>query len=741
MPRLPLLRCYLLCVLLASNAFALPPEKPIALPAISAAPGSPLGVTSATNGRDFLFLWSDYRGEGSPVLTAARMSSAGEILDPLGIPIGKPGSPYTHHQVASDGENYLVAHSCAHSAVCLTRITPQGKISHLEPRSGASPYIAWNGSNYLLLIGSTGNGLPPTLQLLDRGGKDAGPAIALPDDGYWNSASSDGENFYVRFTTWGGKAFGFVVKADGAIDRSSQAVFPANSIASNGEGYLTTWTSGAGDSFTKFARPLTEAGQPGIPVQLPVFTQTDSLAAVGGNYVLVHQTATGIGFLKIGADGRPLALPRAITNDPTDIWPSIAANDRTIVVAWSRAFGPGGARQLMAQIFDHEGRAITLAGMLQAETIQISASVTRQDSASGAWGNGVTLVAWVERIGSEQTRTLFAGRLDPESTPLDGRGIRIAQSPHDQYSPVVSFDGASFLVVWSERMGNSIAIQAIRVSPDGASVDSVPILVQQFTAPYWRDPSQPIAVSWNGRTHTVAWIGASGLEAAGVSAAGMLVEPVRVVGMGGDRGLANPSIDWDGSHHLLVFNGAYSCTVNITCPADLLDVQALVLTPDLEVVERIVVEEERQYGSLASVAWNGSEHLIAWTGDFGVMARRYFEGALSAPLVVLRETGRKPFVGLDGERFVVAWTSAIYPGRAVEIRAARLEPGSKRFIPRILTSSPERETLSGMVSRPGALPLVLYDRSVEESPFDGVRRSFSLEIDFELQGRKRPASR
>ncbi len=35
----------------------------------------------------------------------------------------------------------------------------------------------------------------------------------------------------------------------------------------------------------------------------------------------------------------------------------------------------------------------------------------------------------------------------------------------------------------------------------------------------------------------------------------------------------------------------------------------------------------------------------------------------------------------------------------------------------------------------------LYDRNVAESPFDGVRRSFSIEIGFEQRWRKRPVRR
>jgi hypothetical protein len=78
--------------------------------AISNAPSEQTNLTLASNGRDFLAAWEDYRLNGTADIYAARVrGSDGAVLDPLGITV----SGAAHYQIfpsaASSGGDFLVA--------------------------------------------------------------------------------------------------------------------------------------------------------------------------------------------------------------------------------------------------------------------------------------------------------------------------------------------------------------------------------------------------------------------------------------------------------------------------------------------------------------------------------------------------------------------------------------------------------------------------------------------------------
>jgi len=111
----------------------------------SPAPG-PRGFASiATDGTDFLVVWSDGRSENSIVGT--RVKSGGQVLDPLGIHFDEGGAP----QVVWDGNAYVVIWSRSGN-VWASRMDRDGHFvteAHVIAVNGfttSSRYAASNGN-------------------------------------------------------------------------------------------------------------------------------------------------------------------------------------------------------------------------------------------------------------------------------------------------------------------------------------------------------------------------------------------------------------------------------------------------------------------------------------------------------------------------------------------------------------------------------------------------------------------
>ena len=118
------------------------------------------GVPSvSSDGANSLVVWQDEWSGTSADVYGARVSSAGAVLDPLGIPISTAhyleGSP----SAAFDGTNYLVVweDSPSETAIYGARVSPEGTV--LDPTAIvisahsndlAAPTVAFDGTNYLV---------------------------------------------------------------------------------------------------------------------------------------------------------------------------------------------------------------------------------------------------------------------------------------------------------------------------------------------------------------------------------------------------------------------------------------------------------------------------------------------------------------------------------------------------------------------------------------------------------------
>ncbi|GAH36174.1 unnamed protein product, partial [marine sediment metagenome] len=124
----------------------------------------------ACDGTNYLVVWEDWRsGSHPPDIYGARVNQSGVVLDTAAIVISTTGNEQHSPSVAFDGTNYLVVwHDCRsglYPDIYGTRVNqsgvfldPIGIAISTETNSQASPSVAFDGINYLVVWMDNRNG-------------------------------------------------------------------------------------------------------------------------------------------------------------------------------------------------------------------------------------------------------------------------------------------------------------------------------------------------------------------------------------------------------------------------------------------------------------------------------------------------------------------------------------------------------------------------------------------------------
>jgi hypothetical protein len=183
--------------------------------AVSTAPGEQIEPAVARDGSNYVVVWSDGRAVPGRDIFAARVSTAGAVLDPAGVALVAAPAIERRPAVAFGGTNHLVAWDDSRSGnldVYATRVTtalavldPGGRAISVEPFEEREPAVAWDGTVWLVAW-SDGRGdgneiygsrVAPNGMPLDPAGI---PIAARPGDSYEPSAAAGGAVFVVPGT-------------------------------------------------------------------------------------------------------------------------------------------------------------------------------------------------------------------------------------------------------------------------------------------------------------------------------------------------------------------------------------------------------------------------------------------------------------------------------------------------------------------------------------------------------------
>jgi hypothetical protein len=124
---------------------------------INAGPLTLFSAAAAWNGTTYLVVWESPTLSGASRIVGARVTPAGTVSDPLGIPIRVGPGCCATPAVASDKNNFLViwtdGRSGTNADIYGTRVSNLGVVLDTDnipiattPRDEDSPSVAWNGS-------------------------------------------------------------------------------------------------------------------------------------------------------------------------------------------------------------------------------------------------------------------------------------------------------------------------------------------------------------------------------------------------------------------------------------------------------------------------------------------------------------------------------------------------------------------------------------------------------------------
>ena len=664
-----MIRAAVLALLVAISAAADPsPEYAIGGSASGPAPLSRALPSTASDGTGFFVVWGDYRTEPAGSIVGTRVTSDGQILDPLGIRIRTAGGNASAPQAVWDGVAYLVT--------WLEDVRGEGTAWHLyaarvarngtlaeHPRRIAenvtiegSRYAASNGAVNVVVYRD--EHLQLRAAVLDRNltvlrhetlatGADypREPAIAAGGSRFvvaWeeNSGSLPGGGVIQAVAL---DANGHRAGAPKSVSRGSQAA-----IASDGTRFTIASRVYLGwPDFELITRTVSGDLEPLGGEQTLLADNNlrhSNIIEVGGRYEIFAMRNVSSGVQEIvsvavGHDGTaqgPARVRGTVNGEPWWQAPAAASNGSDVLLARGDDAAPPVGLQIWAQL--HRGNA-TLASA-QPQILSWSGNAQRDLSiASGASG---FFAAWIEEGGA------YATRIDRNGNSLDGRGLALTATP---YSIVrTAFDGTNYVVAW--RDGGFVGVRY--VSPQtGATVAELrlPIPTWPQLALETSADATYLVYIWSGRVAVTRIAHATRTP----DSPQLLVSPEEMV-------ISHPAASWNGSELLVVWTEETVLDRADPPISFATKIHAARVSPSLTLLDPApllvaAVPGEHQTFGPPAVASNGADWLVVSGFEFtDIVARRVLQNGVvdgSAPVKI--GEGIAPAAAWDGRRYAVAW--------------------------------------------------------------------------------------
>lgn len=499
---------------------------------VNAALGQSLSSV-ASNGRDYLVLWSDERGlpsggnGGLSALWAGRLDATGHPVEPAG------------HKVVDAAVGKLVWTGTSYALVYST-----GGISFLQmlddngyPTAppvhldlGGPPFAVGTNGNTILTTDFTGE-----VFLVDFNGgvlrQHIGHQLVVVSP---IGATPGGDYFFAAMETDCSNCAPRIVLEQ--VDRATAVVTRhplldvnlgtrMNAAASDDGRMLVAWSDPVADAnAVRYEIVDSTAHVLAGPSLLPsgafsydisvgfdgrdflVASASQSWRIASNGQVLDRGTADAGALLFAHGASSVLEAHTAVTNGDVDTLvraaPSFAelraAPERSVAMSSRRQQEPrlaSSAAGFTAWIENATSLMVQPAGGAATHIAEVPGYFSSALAVAGG-GNGY-LIAW-EGVVADNKLAYFARRLRLDGTPLDAAPISFAAG--DVSGPIsVAFDGSNYLAVWPAFNG---AVHGVRIAANGTLLDATPLVL----APANNHAASSPRVVWNGKSFVVAWL-------------------------------------------------------------------------------------------------------------------------------------------------------------------------------------------------------------------------------------------
>lgn len=441
---------------------------------------------------------------------------------------------------------------------------------------GQYPHIAFDGTSVLLLFyrgDSTHGSHVSEIQ-----------ALRLKPDGTRVSEKVTGVRGVVQSLASNGRSFAAVVSdrferklvmfdGNGATTASTPLVtdfLGVGRIASNGDRYLLA--DAAANSLV--AQLVDNDGSLGPPLVLDAlngwYAPATSIAWAGSNWTIAYSKPDNIPgsftVVRLDANGRTIEQ----REESAGTGPSLATAGDQVSLAWMPVGVPG---------VIHIAPGVVASYAAAEQNVRATASATHG-----------TLVLW------EEGAALHGGL-----RALDGSWKECLVWPHPAFAAWAASDGHGFAVVVSSSEG----VFLLRLDGDGKPLGEA-LLVRIY----------PQDLLWTGREYALIGFDGNEAVAATLTAAGTLSAPKRIPS-------TRIATSGNGFFAVSLIEPGFQ-----TPPLPPMGVEGIRLGPDFEPLDasptRFVLETVYD----CDVAWDGTQYVVAWSGDQGVMAAQ-----VGSPLV------------------------------------------------------------------------------------------------------------
>ncbi|MCY1076000.1 hypothetical protein [Archangium lansingense] len=442
---------------------------------------------------------------------------------------------------------------------------------------------------------------------------------------------------------------------------STSPGYPAGArITSDGERFLVTWNDEPGSKTWGMYGVRVDAN--GALVGAPFLIDNDygvdqvRIAYDGTRYMVVFGdwrfndeglSRWFVQAVRIGTDGTVLDSPplRLAELDSSDLArPAVAREGNGFRVVWN-----SGARLI--------SRTITTDGLPAAATTQLNRPFNSQSAPAVAFDGHQFLIVWED--GRSGVTNIYATRMLPDGTSLDGAGFPLSAYPAAQRQPAVTFDGTHFVVAWEDKRSGNMDLYAARVGTDGSLVDP-----EGFRVAGSPGAEQTPALASDGQGGVLAaWVVDSGSaqELFGARLSGGTVVPLSG-SISGQASVAytsaysrNLTVSYGGGSYLVAWvdrrrGGSHIWGARLSATTGAVETSPFSISAMSSDLKQPVS------------AFDGTDFLVLWVG--GATARSFGAQRISvtgvpqgSPLA-LGDSYRPdlpPGLAFDGSDFVVAW--------------------------------------------------------------------------------------
>jgi hypothetical protein len=425
----------------------------------------------ATDGTGFFVAWFEDRYFGWAQIFATRVSHAGTVQDPAGIAV-TPYSGYAQFtpQVAWDATRWFVGYNI--NDLLVSRVSPVGKLldtsgivvktaagADCQPamvaRAGGGVRFAWKDSRaagpnpediYSIHAAATG-----------AAGSEACLSLAAPRQTSAQLVAGGSGHLLVFRSQISGRSRIVAQRLDAGgmpldaepIEIAAGPNLSSPAAAWNGSLFLITWQDATVPIV--YARRLRTDGTFADPAPITLLTAYSPVVAALGDIFLVagvfdpNPHFSEPQYVRVrGLDGTKLDASPFVIGRSFAVAPSVTRLGTRWLLMWE-------------EHVSHDNPASAVVGALIAADGSVAASVSATVAGTGleyspsvATGRDAAIVAWQDTRGGNSSRDIYAQRLLPDGTRLDGNGIRISAAANNQRSPALAWDGQEFVVCYGD---------------------------------------------------------------------------------------------------------------------------------------------------------------------------------------------------------------------------------------------------------------------------------------------------